>query len=162
MFWHGHSAHCAASNVSKLHDPGRKMLPRFQLCKGKDHRSKCSFCRLEDCPQPAWEPPLWSSHGSLSPHAQAMLAFLTEDGLSVTAENTKNSECTQRGAPGHIPSGKTSAIPHHNGIPISWHNGIHASHGLCFALDSGADDGPKACFCLGWMASLTPLWDYEV
>lgn len=58
MFWH--SAHCAASSVSKLGDPGRKILPRSQLCKGKAHRSKCSFCRLENCPQAAWEPPLWS------------------------------------------------------------------------------------------------------
>lgn len=39
---------------------GGKSCPDLNSAKGKDPRSKCSFSRMEDCPQPAWEPPLWS------------------------------------------------------------------------------------------------------
>lgn len=72
MFWHSpSSAHCAASSASKLSDSGRKILPRSQLSKGKDHRSKCSFSRMEGCLQPAWEPALRSQQ----PHYLPWIPF---------------------------------------------------------------------------------------
>lgn len=94
---------------------GGKSHPDLSCAKGKITEASAVSAGWRTVPsQPRSHPYGHDSHilchGSLSPHAQAMLAFLTEDGLSVTDENTKNSKCTQRGAPegpGHIPCRKT-------------------------------------------------------